>query len=82
MLLLQGKWSDFNSKFLNNDCRCYQQNTPEVVDDVSEMSDIGENEDDDVKTERLKVKNLLHTHTEHPPVIIAQVRKVFILCKL
>ncbi|XP_045466962.1 cholesterol transporter ABCA5-like [Harmonia axyridis] len=53
-------------------CFFFKQNTPEVVDDVSEMSDIGENEDDDVKTERLKVKNLLHTHTEHPPVIIAQ----------
>ncbi|XP_044763088.1 ABC transporter A family member 1-like [Coccinella septempunctata] len=53
-------------------CFFSKQDAPEVVDDISEMSDIGENEDNDVKTERLKVKNLLHTQTETPPVVIVQ----------
>lgn len=40
------------------------------------MSDIGENEDEDVKAERLKVKNLMDTQTKTPPVAILQVRSL------
>ncbi|KAL3270830.1 hypothetical protein HHI36_021350 [Cryptolaemus montrouzieri] len=53
-------------------CFLFKQNAAEIVDDASEMSDIGENEDRDVKAERLKVKNLMHTQTETPPVVIVQ----------
>ncbi|KAK9876012.1 hypothetical protein WA026_011128 [Henosepilachna vigintioctopunctata] len=54
-------------------CFLFKQSNPnEVVDDTSEMSDIGENEDQDVKTERLKVKNLMSTQARTPPVVISQ----------
>lgn len=36
------------------------------------MSDIGENEDEDVKKERHKVKELVNNPSQNPPVIIVQ----------
>ncbi|CAH0549112.1 unnamed protein product [Brassicogethes aeneus] len=42
------------------------------ADDGSELSDIGENEDNDVKMERQKVKNLMHEAPTKPPVVMVQ----------
>ncbi|KAJ8921257.1 hypothetical protein NQ315_013729 [Exocentrus adspersus] len=44
----------------------------EYVEDVNEFSDVGENEDQDVKAEREKVKNLMNCHTVNPPVVMVQ----------
>ncbi|KAB0791349.1 hypothetical protein PPYR_03149 [Photinus pyralis] len=44
----------------------------ERYDDLRELSDIGENEDDDVKIERQKVKELIGNTTQSPPVIVVQ----------
>lgn len=47
------------------------------MDDANELSDIGENEDHDVKAERQKVKNLMN-HTVNPPAVMVQVREYLI----
>lgn len=39
---------------------------------MNELSDIGENEDQDVKAERQKVKNLMDCHVVNPPVVMVQ----------
>nr|CAH7743826.1 unnamed protein product [Callosobruchus chinensis] len=39
-------------------------------EEFNEVSDIGDNEDQDVKAERLKVKNLMNCHTVNPPVVM------------
>lgn len=44
-----------------------------MIDYVSELSDVGENEDTDVKTERQKVKNLMSSNTQNFPVVMVQV---------
>ncbi|XP_074040228.1 cholesterol transporter ABCA5 [Leptinotarsa decemlineata] len=44
----------------------------EPVEDANELSDIGENEDEDVKAERQKVKNLMHCHIANPPVVMVE----------
>lgn len=50
------------------------------MEDVNELSDIGENEDQDVKAERQKVKNLMTCHTVNPPVVMVQVTTLERLC--
>lgn len=42
-------------------------------EDANEVSDIGENEDQDVKAERQKVKNLMHSHNAHQSVVMVEV---------
>lgn len=44
------------------------------MEDANEASDVGENEDQDVKAERQKVKNLMHNHIMNPPVVMVEVR--------
>ncbi|KAJ8972472.1 hypothetical protein NQ317_016605 [Molorchus minor] len=44
----------------------------ELVDDANEFSDIGENEDQDVKSERVKVKTLMSCRTVNHPVVMVQ----------
>lgn len=44
-----------------------------MEEDANEVSDIGENEDQDVKTERQKVKNIMHCHNAHQPVVVVEV---------
>lgn len=39
---------------------------------MNELSDVGENEDTDVKTERLKVKNIMSSNVQNPPVVMVQ----------
>lgn len=52
----------------------FLQKKEEVLEeDANEASDIGENEDQDVKTERQKVKNLMHSHNAHQPVVVVEV---------
>lgn len=36
------------------------------------MSDIGENEDQDVKVERQKVMEIINSHNVNPPVVVVQ----------
>ncbi|XP_044260177.1 cholesterol transporter ABCA5-like [Tribolium madens] len=50
----------------------FKRNTDENIEDINELSDIGENEDQDVKTERGKVKNLMDCHVVNPPVVMVQ----------
>lgn len=42
-------------------------------EDFAEVSDIGENEDQDVKAERQKVTELIKGHGSNPPVVMVQV---------
>ncbi|XP_060533320.1 cholesterol transporter ABCA5-like [Cylas formicarius] len=50
-----------------------KKNRPvESVEDNAEVSDIGENEDHDVKAERLKIKNLMSSPNVSPPVVMVQ----------
>lgn len=51
-------------------------------EDANEASDIGENEDQDVKSERQKVKNLMHSHSVHQPVVMVEVSKPKIIYPL
>ncbi|KAI2474243.1 ATP binding cassette (ABC) protein subfamily A member [Diabrotica virgifera virgifera] len=44
----------------------------DFTEDANEASDIGENEDQDVKAERQKVKNLMHNHIINPPVVMVE----------
>lgn len=44
----------------------------DLTEDANEVSDIGENEDHDVKAERHKVKNLMHNHIMNPPVVMVE----------
>lgn len=43
-----------------------------------DLSDIGENEDQDVKAERQKVAELIHCHTINPPVVMVHVSFFFV----
>ncbi|KAK4878287.1 hypothetical protein RN001_010793 [Aquatica leii] len=49
-----------------------QSNKVEKHDEFAELNDIGENEDDDVKTERQKVKDLMDNANHNTPVIVVQ----------
>ncbi|CAH1111719.1 unnamed protein product [Psylliodes chrysocephalus] len=46
--------------------------TENFMEDANEASDVGENEDQDVKAERQKVKNLMHNHIMNPPVVMVE----------
>ncbi|KAF5301097.1 hypothetical protein FQA39_LY10916 [Lamprigera yunnana] len=52
--------------------KLFKSNVKEKYDEISEVSDIGENEDDDVKNERQKVKDLIINTSHNPPVIVVQ----------
>jgi hypothetical protein len=43
-----------------------------TVEEV-ENNDVGEHEDDDVRTERQKVADVLSNRRENPPVVVVQV---------
>lgn len=45
----------------------------DVREQVCEPSDVGENEDQDVKAERQKVAELINCHTLNPPVVMVHV---------
>lgn len=42
-------------------------------DDENDLGDVGENEDNDVKTERLKIRELMVNPPDKPPVVLVQV---------
>lgn len=42
------------------------------MDEVNELSDVGENEDTDVKAERQKVRNIMHSDIQNKPVVMVQ----------
>ncbi|XP_069698967.1 cholesterol transporter ABCA5-like isoform X2 [Periplaneta americana] len=59
-----GRASDVFKHFLRN---------PEnVTEDVVENNDVGEHEDDDVRTERQKVADILSNKSANPPVVVVQ----------
>lgn len=51
----------------------------EAAVDLFESSDIGENEDQDVRAERQKVTELITEHTVNPPVVMVQVKKLYFI---
>ncbi|KAI7815451.1 ABC subfamily A member [Rhyzopertha dominica] len=60
-----GKASDVFKFFKNT-------NTHESTEEYFEVSDIGENEDQDVKVERQKVMEIINSHNVNPPVVVVQ----------
>lgn len=49
-----------------------QSKRREVSDEVSELSDVGENEDNDVKAERQKVRTMMNAEAKNKSVVMVQ----------
>ncbi|KAJ3650608.1 hypothetical protein Zmor_016696 [Zophobas morio] len=58
--------------FANSILNFSKRDVDEATEDINELSDIGENEDQDVKGERQKVKNLMDCYVVNPPVVMVQ----------
>jgi ATP-binding cassette subfamily A (ABC1) protein 5 len=52
---------------------CFQPNNKTITVEEVENTDVGEHEDDDVRTERQKVADVLSNRSVNPPVVIVQV---------
>ena len=47
-----------------------------MTEESVENNDVGEHEDDDVRTERQKVADILSNRTTSPPVVVVQVSNI------
>lgn len=55
--------------------RVFQKSKPLSAEDIREASDVGDNEDADVKAERVRVRDLIINPQQKPPVVVVQVRQ-------
>lgn len=52
--------------------KVFRRKRREVIDEVGELSDVGEFEDDDVKAERQKVRTIMNSDITNKPVVMVQ----------